>query len=83
MASKFIEIGQWKNSPLVQNSLFTLEEADMADSFFIGSVGKFMQWSVSQEKVTKDFGHIITGDIYAMVQTSDKNYLFVSDLSGS
>jgi WD40 repeat protein len=54
----------------------------LADSFFIGSVGKFMLWSVSQEKVNKDYGHIITDDIYSMVLTSDKNYLFVSNLSG-
>jgi hypothetical protein len=41
-----------------------------------------MQWSVSQEKVTKDYGNIMTGVILSMVQTSDKKYLFLSDNKG-
>jgi hypothetical protein len=41
-----------------------------------------MQWSISQEKVTKDYGPIMGGGICSMVYTSGKNYLFVSDQDG-
>jgi hypothetical protein len=41
-----------------------------------------MQWSVSQGEVTKDYGLIMAGNIYSMVQTSEKKYLFVSDDEG-
>jgi WD40 repeat protein len=41
-----------------------------------------MQWSISQEKVTKDYGPIMGGGICSMVQTSGKNYLFLADYDG-
>jgi hypothetical protein len=41
-----------------------------------------LQWSVSQEKVTKDYGDIMVSTILSMAQTSSKDYLFVSDLNG-
>jgi hypothetical protein len=49
---------------------------------FIGGKKTLLQWSISQQKVTKDFGNIMTGRIESMVQTSDKKYLFVSDIYG-
>ncbi len=77
MTSKFSEIGPG------QNLLPTIKDADYADILFIGGAQKLMQWSVSQKKVTKDYGHIMAGNINAMVETSDKNYLFLSDHRGS
>jgi hypothetical protein len=59
-----------------------VEEADAADNLFVGGKKKLMQWSVSQGKVTKDWGNVMAGDIESMCQTSDKKYLFVSDSSG-
>jgi WD40 repeat protein len=53
------------------------------DDFFINNREKLMCWSVSQEKVTKNYGKIMTGEIHSMVQTSGKNYLFLSDCNGS
>ena len=41
-----------------------------------------LQWSISQQKVTKDYGNIMAGMIRSMVQTSDKKYLFLSDNAG-
>jgi hypothetical protein len=41
-----------------------------------------MQWSVSQQKVTKEYRGIMADNIHSMVQTSDKKYLFVSDNYG-
>jgi hypothetical protein len=49
-----------------------IEEADQGHYLFIGGRGKLMQWSVSQKKVIKDYGDIMAGAIYSMVQTSDK-----------
>jgi hypothetical protein len=49
---------------------------------FIGGYRKLLQWSISQQKVTKDYGNIMAGGIYSMVQTSDKKYLFLSDDAG-
>jgi hypothetical protein len=40
-----------------------IKEAYRADNLFIGGRGKFMQWSFSQKKVTKDYGVIMAGDI--------------------
>jgi WD40 repeat protein len=76
MIPKFIEIGTG------QNLLPTIQESDHADLLFIGGRGKLMQWSVSHEKVTKDFHGIMAGDIWSMVQTSDKKYLLLSDRKG-
>ena len=76
MTSEFIEIGQG------QNLLPTIEEADQADNFFIGGCKTLMLWSVSRGEVTKDYGDIMAGDIWSMVQTSDKKYLFLSDNEG-
>jgi WD40 repeat protein len=59
-----------------------IEVADQADNLFIGGENKLWQWSVSQKKVTKDYGEIMAGRILSMVQTSDKKYLFVSDPFG-
>jgi WD40 repeat protein len=60
----------------------TIIEADYADNLFIGGHKNFMQWSVSQGKVTNDYGEIMAGNIYSMVKTSDKKYLFLSDAVG-
>jgi hypothetical protein len=76
MNHEFVEIGPG------QNLLPTSKEADQADSLFKGGYQKLVQWSVSQNKVTKDYGDIMPGIIHSMVQTSDKKYLFVSDSSG-
>jgi hypothetical protein len=58
------------------------EEADLADILFIGGYQQLMQWSISQGEVTKDYSDIMVGDIWSMVLTSDKNYLFLSDRPG-
>jgi WD40 repeat protein len=76
MTAQFIEIG------LGKNLLPTIKEAYFADNLLIGSIGKLLQWSVSQEKLTKDYGVIVAGAIYSMVKTKDKNYLFLSDTKG-
>jgi hypothetical protein len=52
------------------------------DDFFINGREKLIYWSVSQEKVTKTYSKIMTSEIHSMVQTSGKNYLFLSDCSG-
>jgi hypothetical protein len=44
-----------------------IEKAGLADILFIGGVGKLMQWSVSQQKVTKDYGGTMTSAIRSMV----------------
>jgi hypothetical protein len=59
-----------------------IEEADLADSLFVGGMDELMQWSVCQKKVTKDYGDIMADDIRSMAKTSDKKYLFVSDDDG-
>ena len=59
-----------------------VEEADQADNLFIGGEKTLMLWSVSQGEVTKDYGDIMTGSIWSMVQTSDKKYLVLSDDQG-
>jgi hypothetical protein len=76
MTFKFIEIFPG------QNLLPTIKEADHADNLFISGERKLMQWSVSQKKVTKDYGDIMAGIIRSMVLTSRKNYLFLSDYRG-
>jgi WD40 repeat protein len=57
-------------------------EVDLDDILFIGGREKLMQWSVSRGEVIKDYDDIMADEIYLMVQTSDKKYLFVSDMSG-
>jgi hypothetical protein len=57
-------------------------EIGSGQNLFIGGYKNLKQWSVSQGEVTKDYGQIMAGDIPPMVQTSDKKYLFVSDISG-
>jgi WD40 repeat protein len=54
-------------------------EIGPGQNFFIGGVEKLIQWSVGQQKVTKDYGHIMPGLIKSMALISDKNYLFLSD----
>jgi hypothetical protein len=49
---------------------------------FIGGYEKLIQWTVSQQKVTKDYGGIMTGGICSMVKTRDNDYLFLSDVNG-
>jgi hypothetical protein len=49
---------------------------------FIGGYKILLQWSISQQKVTKDYGNIMASGILSMVQTSDKKHLFVSDRQG-
>jgi hypothetical protein len=71
-----------KNSPRPNPELMIVK-ADYSDEIFIGGQKKLMQWSIGQKKVTKDFGSIMAGRICSMVQTRDKNYLFISDNEGS
>ena len=59
-----------------------VEEEDFADHLFVGFRRKLSQWSVSQGKVTHDYGDIMDEMILSMVKTSDKKSLFVSDLIG-
>jgi WD40 repeat protein len=59
-----------------------IKETYKTDNLFIGG-SKLIQWSVSKKKVTKDYGGIVVGCITSMVQTSDKNHLFLSDEYGS
>ncbi len=65
-----------------QNLLPTIKDADYADILFIGGNKTLMQWSVSQGKVTKDYGDIMDSTIFSMVKTSDKKYLFLSNSKG-
>jgi WD40 repeat protein len=60
----------------------TIEEAGQADNLFMSTYKTLNQWSVSQKKLTNEYGYIMHGNICSMVQTNDKNYLFVSDSSG-
>jgi hypothetical protein len=76
MGIKFSIIGRG------QNLVPTTKEADQADYLFIGGKKIFIQWSVSQKKVIRDYGRIMESYIYSMVQTSDKKYLFLSDIGG-
>jgi hypothetical protein len=71
MGWKFSKISRGKNLP------GTIKEAATTDILFIGGYKKLIQWSVSQKKVTKDYGNIMAANISSMVQTSDKNYLFL------
>ena len=57
-----------------------IEELDLADNLFFGGHCKLVQWSVSQKKVTKDYGDVMVGYILSMVRTSDKKHVFVSDM---
>jgi hypothetical protein len=75
MNSKIVETGPG------QNLLPAIKEADQADHLFIAA-DKLLQWSVSQKKVTNDYGDIMAGDIMSMVQTSDKKYLFLWNAKG-
>ncbi len=82
MDSKCVEICQGKNSQTGQgknskpgrgkNLLLTSKEADQADNLFIGGSKILLQWSISLQKVTKDYGKIMAGMLLSMVQTSDK-----------
>jgi WD40 repeat protein len=76
MTSEIVEIGQ------SQNLLPNIKQADSADILFIGGKHKLMQWSVSQGQATKEYADIMAGDIYSIVQTSDKKYVFLSDDQG-
>jgi hypothetical protein len=67
---------------LWERSSSMIKEAYKADDLLITGEGKLMHWSVSQKKVTKDYGGIMAGFICSMVQTSDKNSLFLSDNDG-
>jgi WD40 repeat protein len=46
---------------LWETSSSMIKEAYKADNFFIAGEGKLMYWSVSQEKLTKVHGGIMTG----------------------
>jgi hypothetical protein len=61
MNPKFTDIGTGKDL------LATIKEAEYADNLFIGTDEELMQWSVSQKKVTKNYGHIMAGYILLMV----------------
>jgi WD40 repeat protein len=67
--------------------LVTLEEwlkinYPVGESLFIGGDKKLMQWSISQKTPIKEYGDMMAGNIMSMVQTSAKNYLFLSDDEG-
>jgi hypothetical protein len=49
MDCKFLEIDQG------QYLLAAIKEADQTDNLFIDGWSEFMQWSVSQNEVTKEF----------------------------
>jgi hypothetical protein len=68
---------------LMERSSSGIATAYKAENLFIGSAEQLMHWSVSGEKVSKDYGGIMAGYIYSMSQTSDKNCLFLSDHLGS
>jgi hypothetical protein len=57
-------------------------EIDPRDNLWICCAGKLLQFSIRKKKVTKNYGHIITGNVKSMVQTSDKKYLFLSGSEG-
>ncbi len=76
MTSKSLKIGAG------HNPLPTIKGADNADYLFIGSIGPLMQWSVSQEKMTKEYAGIMAGCVGSMAQIRKKNYLCLSDWEG-
>ncbi len=59
-----------------------IEEPDLADNLFIAGEGNLIQWSVSKNKVVKDYGSIMAAWIWSLVKTSDKKYLFVGAYDG-
>jgi WD40 repeat protein len=81
MANKFLEISLTQN--LLQTRFKTtefepkagpnhnleemIEVAGSADILFIGGVGKLMQLTVSQQKVTKEYGGTMNSAIRSMV----------------
>jgi WD40 repeat protein len=66
-----------------QNLPQTIEQADWADSLFIGGQGRLMRLSGSPKKLTKDYRQIMAIGFCSMVKTSDNKYLFLYDNSGS
>jgi hypothetical protein len=60
----------------------TIEEAGQADNLFMSAYEILIQWSVSQRELTEQYGYIMADNIGSMVQTNDKNHLFVSDTGG-
>jgi WD40 repeat protein len=44
-----------------------IKAAYKADNLLIGGVGKLTQLSVTQKKITKDYGVIMAGHIFSMV----------------
>jgi WD40 repeat protein len=52
---------------LWERSSSMIKEAYNADDLLITGEGKLMHWSVSQKKVTKDYGDIMNGFICQMV----------------
>ena len=52
---------------LWERSSSMIKEAYKADDLLITGEGKLMHWSVSQKKVTKDYGGIMDGYICTMV----------------
>jgi hypothetical protein len=77
MLSRLIETGQG------QNLLPTIKEADLAGNLYIGGFQKLVQWSISGKQMTIGFGLIMDLSAFSTLHTSGKNYLFVSDYSGS
>ena len=67
---------------LLKKSSSMIKEAYKADNLFVGG-SELMLWSVSQKKVTKEYDDIMAGRNNSMVQTSDKGFLFVSDVGES
>jgi WD40 repeat protein len=64
---------------LWERSSSVIKEALNNDNLLIGGNEELVHWSVSQEKVTVNYGAIMGGVILSMAQTSDKNHLFLSD----
>ena len=67
---------------LLERGNSMIKQAYRADNLFIGSYQKWMHWSVSQEKVTNNYGGIMDGEIWSMAETNDNKYLFLSDNGG-
>ncbi len=91
MTPKIIDISSAQNLPpkkieIVEvkkdHFMLKIKEPDFADSLLFGGQRKLMQKSVRLKKATKDYGDIMPGEIYSMVKTSGKKYLFVSDNEG-
>jgi hypothetical protein len=54
-----------------------------SDNLFIAnSNGCLTQWSITHQKITKDYGKLCKGEIWSMAVTPNNKSLFVSDWLG-